>query len=91
MTRVTRNDTTINVMGHAGDKIVCAMITSQTVGLIKNITERLHEDPDFVLKPGIFTIDTKDLTTDAMALVDAFLYCMQGLAGSYPHNIMYLA
>lgn len=90
MTRVTKSDTTINVMGHAGNTIVCAMITSQIVGLVKNITERLHEDPEFVLVDGIFTIDTKHLSIEASNLIDAFLYSMKGIAGSYPKNVMYL-
>lgn len=91
MTKVMRNNSTINVVGHAGDKIVCAMITSQTVGLIKNITERLGEFPEFIIKPGIFSIDTKDLSEEALHLVDAFLYSMAGIAGSYPQYVMYLA
>ena len=90
MTHVTVGPNYMTIEGHAGDTIVCAMITSQIVGLIKNLDERLKEEFDFVLIPGFFDIRTDTLSDEGKSLVNACAYCMSGIAGSYPHNVQYL-
>lgn len=90
MTHVTVGPNYVTINGHAEDKVVCAMITSQIVGLIKNLEERLKEDFDFVLIPGFFDIRTDTLSDEGLHLVEACAYCLCGIAGSYPHNVQYL-
>lgn len=80
MTHVTVGPNYMTIEGHAGDTIVCAMITSQIVGLVKNLAERLNEDFDFVLIPGFFDIRTDTLSDEGKSLANvrlAFFLCQQ--------------
>lgn len=90
MTRVTVGPNYVSAMGHAGDTIVCAMITCQIVGLVKNLTERIGDDPEFQLYDGVFWMKTDKLSRKGQEVLDAFIYCMRGLSGSYPCNIQFL-
>ena len=88
MTRIELLPYCIRINGHAGDKVVCAMLTSQTVGIIKNLTENYFvEGLDFKLEPGFFYLNIRNLPIEAAILVNGFGYCLAGLASSYPNNI----
>lgn len=89
MTIIRQVDYDIECIGHAGDKICCAMLTALTVSLVKNLTERLNDNPDYVLESGYFRIDTRTVGVEGSILVDAYLYALKGLAESYPDNFVF--
>ena len=90
MTMVLIDKEKIVVEDHAGDKIVCAMLTSLTVSLISNITQRLNIDAKYELSDGHFVLYFKNLTQKATDLVDAYIYSLRGLSESYPENIRFI-
>ena len=90
MTMVLIDKEKIVVEDHAGDKIVCAMLTSLTVSLISNITQRLSLDAKYELSDGHFVLYFKNLTQKATDLVDAYIYSLRGLSESYPENIRFI-
>lgn len=87
MTTVKINDEYIEVDGHAGDKIVCAMLTALTVSLVNNLTERLNLTVDYAIGSGHFVMRTDGLDSEAKPLIDAYVYSLRDLSRSYPDNI----
>lgn len=87
MTTVKISDKYIEVDGHAGDKIVCAMLTALTVSLVNNLTDRLNFTVDYTIRGGHFVMCTDDLDTASQNLVDAYVYSLRDLSRSYPDNI----
>lgn len=86
MMLIKRSDKDIEMVGHAKDKISCAMMTALSVSLLENITQRMNESPKYDIKEGHFYLYTDDLTMDAMTLVDSFWYSVKSLSRSYPDS-----
>lgn len=86
MTQIKITDSIIECDGHAGDKIKCAMLSSMTVSLIENITERLDIYVDYSLQSGYFRMNTKRLDAATQILVDSYIYSVISLANSFPDN-----
>ena len=87
MTHIYINDHSISCVGHAGDKIACAMLTAITYSLVDNIVNRLdYHDLSYDLEPGLFIIDYRNTSGAAMELVEAFKYSICRLAEDYPDN-----
>lgn len=73
----------IEIDGHAGNKIVCAMVTALTVSLINNL-QRIGDTPAYELREGYFRLIRRGLSIEGDILTDAFLYSIRGLMESYP-------
>lgn len=90
MTRIRKNENVIECHGHATEKVACAMLTALIVSLIKNLTERLGYDVNFVLEPGRFELYPAGIAGDGKALIDAFTYSLDGLVASYPDSFQFV-
>ena len=85
--RVRNTKTSIEMIGHAEDKIVCAMVTSLTVTLCNAFTTILDEPVDYKLSSGRFYLSKAHLSEEAKLLVKVFWCGIVGLARDYPSSI----
>ena len=89
MTNIRIRNDKIRCNGHAGDRTVCAMLTSLTVNLVDNLINRLNCDKiDCVLDKGLFILnfDRNRISPAANVLIDSYVYSLNKLAESYPEN-----
>lgn len=87
MTIAKRTDEKITLDGHAGNKIVCAMVSSLCVSTKKYIEDILEEKNHFDLKSGKFIINMAGFSAPALLLVESFWYGIKGISHDYPDNI----
>lgn len=84
MMMVTKSNDYVLMKGHAGNKTVCAMVSSLCVTLINYLKDVLHEKFDYRLGIGDFYIDTSTLSSNGLLLFNAFWHGIEGIAKDYP-------
>ena len=82
----------IEVIGHAGyappgQDIVCAGVSTLTQGLIASIEGLTGDRPGYTIAPGIFKIETEDLSEKARFRVDTFFLGICGITDAYPDYV----
>lgn len=82
----------IRVLGHSGyappgQDIVCAAISTLTQTLIASIEGLTEDRPIYMIAPGVFKIETKDLSAKAKLLVDSFFLGICGVADACPEYV----
>jgi uncharacterized protein YsxB (DUF464 family) len=82
----------IEVSGHAGyaprgQDIVCAGVTALTQTLAASLDGLTEDNPDYTIAPGVFKIETKDLSDKARFLIDSFFIGICGIAEAYPEYV----
>lgn len=88
MTTITRTNEQIELDGHASSTTCCAMITALSICLLANLTERLCVPVEYEIGAGHCCVNFSKIKEDqqAMNLIDAYYYGLQGLRDSYPEN-----
>lgn len=92
MIEVTVHEDKVEVIGHAGyaprgQDIVCAGITALTQTLAASFEGLTEDNPDYTIAPGVFRIETKDLSDKARFLIDSFFIGICGIAEAYPEYV----
>lgn len=92
MIDVTVHEGKIEVSGHAGyaprgQDIVCAGVTVLTQTLAASLDGLTEDNPDYTIAPGVFKIETKDLSDKARFLIDSFFIGICGIAEAYPEYV----
>lgn len=82
---------TISVIGHAGyappgQDIVCAGVTALTQTLAASLDNLTEDAADYTFAPGMFILETKDLSAEANLLVDSFFMGICKIADAYPEH-----
>lgn len=82
----------IRVLGHSGyaphgQDIVCAAVSTLTQTLVASIEGLTKDKPNFIMAPGGFVLETKDLSEKSKLLVDSFFIGICGVADAYPDHI----
>lgn len=82
----------IRVLGHAryapsGQDIVCAGVTTLSQTLVASLDSLTEDNPDYTIAPGVFILETKDLSAKAKLLVDSFFIGVCKIADAYPDNV----
>ena len=85
--RVRNTKTSLEMIGHAENKLVCSMVTALTVTLCNAFTTILDETVDYKLSSGRFYLSKKHLSENAQLLVNVFWCGIVGIARDYPDSI----
>lgn len=87
MTKIYIGNNSISCVGHAGNKIACAMLTALTYSLVDNVVNRLdYHGLSYDLEPGLFIVDYENASGAVLNLIDAFVYSVRRLSEDYPEN-----
>ncbi len=78
------------MIGHAENKVVCAMVTTLTVSLINSIESYLHEDIDYSIKTGYFYASIDGLSENARMFYEAFIKNLLIISEDYPNSFKYI-
>ena len=92
MIEVSVKKDSISVTGHAGyappgQDVVCAGVSALSQSLIASIEDLTEDRPVYTIAPGIFKIETKNLSEKSKLLVDSFFIGICGIADAYPDYV----
>ena len=92
MIEVSVQKDSISVTGHAGyappgQDIVCAAISTLTQTLSASLDNLTDDNPDYTIAPGVFILETKDLSAKAKLLVDSFFIGINGTIAAHPDYV----
>ena len=92
MIEVNVQKDSISVTGHAGyappgQDIVCAAVSTLIQTLAASLDSLTDDNPDYTIAPGVFVLETKDLSAKAKLLVDSFFLGINGTIAAHPDYV----
>ena len=92
MTVLKRTESGISITGHAGyaehgKDIVCAAVSILAQNLIRSVEELTDDKIKYDISPGEVNINFRNLSAEAMLLLDSFYIGVKMIADEYPENV----
>ena len=89
MTNITHYNNCIEVNGHAGNQVICGMVSVICSGMLHNLIDIYDLDIRYIRGEGIFTMSFDDIPDDKMEVVNAFISVLKQIAHEQPENVTY--
>lgn len=88
--RIRIDDRFLSLNGHPGTDVLCAMVTSLVVSLVRYLCDRCDCDVAYKLSDGLFILDKDTVRGDynAMACIDMIQDAILTMSENYPNNFV---